>query len=350
MLGIDAARAVAIIGMVMVHVGPTDTIEPGLASRVYGVSHGRASILFAVLAGIGVSLLAGDRSPERLRSVTLRLAWRTLVLLPLGLVLQELGHGVLVILQYYAVYYVVAAFAARMADRVLLALAVLWTVVGPLLYVGIQVWRPSWAAAAGAATASDPPSQIVRDLLLTGSYPVLTWSAPILFGVWLGRRDLRRPATQAVLVVAGTAVGGAAALVARLAGPGGSTGWGQLVLAEAHSQMPLWIAGATGVAAAVLGACLLLASAAPRVTWPFAAMGQLAFTVYVVHLLVLAVAPDLLGRDTVGAASTSVLRFTIATVALCSAWRLLLPRGPLEVLLRLPWSVRRWLGRRHASG
>jgi uncharacterized membrane protein len=61
--GIDVARALAIVGMVMVHVGPQDAGKPGIAAQAYRLSHGRASILFVVLAGIGVSLLAGDRSP-----------------------------------------------------------------------------------------------------------------------------------------------------------------------------------------------------------------------------------------------------------------------------------------------
>lgn len=344
MLGIDVARAVAVVGMVMVHVGPTGPRTGDLASRLYGLTHGRASILFAVLAGIGVSLLAGARRPtaERWRSVVLRLGWRSLVLLPLGLALQELDHGILVILQYYAVYFAVAAAAVGLSDRLLLALAAGLVAVGPVVYVAVRLAWPGWAAAAGPASLSDPVVQIVRDLLLTGSYPLVTWAGPALAGVWLGRRELRGPAAQARLVAAGAALALGAALLARLAGPGARTGWGQLALADAHSQMPLWLAGAVGAAVATLGVCLLVTDALPRLLWPLAATGQLAFTVYVAHLLVLAAAPDLLRRATVADATASVARFTLVTAAACTAWRAVAPRGPLEVVLRLPWAVRRW--------
>ncbi len=52
--GVDAARAIAVLGMVMVHVGPTSAPDTALGN-LYGVSHGRASVLFVLLAGVGVA-------------------------------------------------------------------------------------------------------------------------------------------------------------------------------------------------------------------------------------------------------------------------------------------------------
>ncbi len=52
--------------------------------------------------------------------------------------------------------------------------------------------------------------------------------------------------------------------------------------------MPLWMLGSIGSSCAVLGGMLLLADWLPRATWPLAATGQLALTVYVGHLLLLA--------------------------------------------------------------
>lgn len=344
MLGLDVARALAIIGMVMVHFGPTGP-EEDLSGRLYGVTHGRASILFVVLAGIGVSLLAGDRSPARLRSAAVRLAFRALLLLPLGLALQELDVNVLVILQYYALYFLVVFLVVPLGKRMVLAVAVVAMVGGPVAYIALGRAQPEWFASRVPAAWTDSAGEIVRDLLLTGSYPVLTWMGPVLFGLWLGRQDLRSTAVRVRLLAGG--VGAAvlayttsAVLTARFGPPVTAPAWDQLLVAEAHSQMPLWLIGATGVATAVLATCLLLATRLPRTTWPLAATGQLALTVYVGHLLVLGVAPDLLLRTTVGGAVRTVGAFTVVTVALCTAWRLVLSRGPLEALLRLPWAWR----------
>lgn len=345
MLGLDVARALAIIGMVMVHFGPTGP-EEGLADHLYGVTHGRASILFVVLAGIGVSLLAGDRSPARLRSSAGRLAFRALLLLPLGLALQELDVNVLVILQYYALYFVFAFLVVPLGERLVLAVAVGAVVAGPVAYIALGRAQPEWFESRIPAAWTDGTAEIVRDLLLTGSYPVVTWIGPVLFGVWLGRQDLRSVAVRVRLIAGGAggavvAYGTSALLTARYGAPTTAPAWDELLVAEAHSQMPLWLIGATAVAAAVLGICLLLASWLPRATWPLAATGQLALSVYVGHLLVLGAAPELLVRDTVAGAVRTVGGFTVVTVALCTAWRLVLSRGPLEAVLRLPWAWRR---------
>ena len=342
--GLDLARALAIIGMVMVHFGPTGPGDGGLAARAYGATHGRASILFVVLAGVGVTLLAGDRAPGR--HTGLKLAYRAAVLLPLGLVLQELDTNVLVILQYYALYFLLAGAVVGLADRWLLPLAAGWTIGGPLAYLALWIARPDVLAAGGHATLTDPPARIGADLLVTGSYPVLTWMGPVLVGVWLGRRDLRASGMRWRLVVGGaalTAVASVAALLlaAWLGEPTTAPSWRQLASTEAHSQMPLWLVQATGIATAMIGICLLLADALPRLTWPLVATGQLAFTVYVGHLLMLAAWPDLLQRGTVGDAARTVAVFTLVTAVLCTAWRALLSRGPLEAVLRLPWVWRR---------
>lgn len=344
--GLDAARALAVVGMVMVHFGPFPLSGEDLASVAYRTTHGRASILFVVLAGVGVSLLAGDRSPARLRSSWLRLAYRAAVLLPLGLALQPLDHGVLVILQYYAVYFLVAAAVLPLGDRALLGLALALGVLGPVAHLAGEMALPGWFEAGGPAAITDGPVQITRDLLLTGSYPVVTWSAPVLFGMWLGRRELRATAVRWWLVGGGAAAaavvyGSSLALQGWLGVPGEEPTWLRLVTGEAHSQMPPWLMGATAVATVVIGLTLLLADHLPRLLWPLVATGQLAFTVYVGHLLVLAWAPHLLARETVPAAGLSVLRFTVVTAALAMAWRAAFRRGPLELLLRLPWTWRR---------
>ena len=248
--------------MVMVHVGPFD-VAPGAAGWLYRLTYGRASILFVTLAGVGVSLLAGDRSQQRLSRALWQIAWRVAIFLPLGLYLQELDTPVAVILQYYAAYYVVAAAALRLSDRVLLTIIAVWTVVGPVLWLLGDHDR-------GVAEPGDVLA-VASGLWVDGIYPVLTWGPAILFGVWLGRRDLRSTRTRWLLLAGGmgaaaVAYGGSELLRALFGQPVGDAGFDRLLLAEGHSGMPLNIIGAVGVATALLGACLLLTSALPRLT------------------------------------------------------------------------------------
>lgn len=337
--GIDAARALAIVGMVAVHIGPQPQQIPG---SLYGVTYGRASVLFIVLAGVGVSLLAGDRSAQRLRATSWRLAFRAAVLLPLGLLLDLLPHGVAVILQYYAVYFLVALLLVRASDAGLLLAALGGALAGPVVYLAGQALQPEWFSLGGDVSL-DNPATLPRALLLTGYYPAVTWVPPLAFGMWVGRRDLRATASGWTLLVGGAAAaasayGFAAALVAAVGEPAeDEVSLRLLALSGGHTEMPLSLIGATAVACAVLGGCMLVTARLPRLTWPLVATGQLALSVYVIHLLVIAYDEDLLRRATVGAATASLGRFALVTVVLCSLYRTVRPRGPLEELLHLPF-------------
>ncbi len=331
------ARALAIIGMVMVHIGPYDLPGGGLSGAVYRSTHGRAAIVFIVLAGIGVSLLAGDHSPDRITGARVRLGWRTLVLLPAGLALQTLDIDVAVILQYYAVYFLVAMAVLELSDRALLIVAACSVTLGPVLLIWLERTVPSWFL--GGVPAWDDVPRIVRDIALTGYYPVVVWTAPLVLGMWIGRRDLgsttvMRSVGLAGAVVAAVAFLTSAGLVALLGPASSSTDWNHLHVIEPHNEMPLWMLSSAGIAVAVIAGCVLFARLLPRTTWPLAALGQLALTAYVAHLLVLHWWPQWLDRSTYGAAWLSVGRFTVAALVLATVYRALAARGPFELLLR----------------
>jgi len=339
--GIDAARAVAIVGMVMVHFGPDD--EGGALGRLYGFPSGRAVILFVLLAGVGVSLLAGDRSAARRRDVWSRLGFRAAVLLPAGLALQLLDHGALVILQHYALLFFVAAGAVALGERALLVVALVAVVVGPTIYLGaLRLWPEPFAQ--GPAVITDPPLFIARDLLLTGAYPILTFTGPLLIGMWLGRREPTLRRVRWLMVAVGALLAGASwltsrALIAWLGHPTTEPSWTRLVLDGPHSQMPLWLLGSIGSATAVIGIALVAVDRWPRATWPLVAMGQLALTIYVAHLLMLALWPGLLVRADAAGAAVSAARFALGAALVSVVWRARLARGPLEAALRGRWAL-----------
>jgi uncharacterized membrane protein YeiB len=336
--GIDLARGLAIVGMVAVHIGPTDVT--GLAGRVYAAPHGRASLLFVLVAGLGVSLLSGSRSGS-CSSARWRLGWRALLLLPAGLALQTLDHGVNVILQEYAVLFLLAILALRLSDRWLLGLAATAALIGPLIILWGQLEAPA-VFDRSSVTLADGPFGIVHGLLVSGPYPVVTWVAPFLLGMWLGRQELRSRRVAVRLVVVGGAVASIALLTARgliaVLGPpivGGDVR--SLATSAAHSQMPLWLVGGTGAAVLVLGACLLLAEALPRVTLPLRALGQLALTAYVAHLLALHFAGPQLTSDELSEAVGLLLAFVVLLALMTTAWLDRFARGPLEQVLHVAW-------------
>ncbi|HEV7344509.1 MAG TPA: heparan-alpha-glucosaminide N-acetyltransferase domain-containing protein [Devosia sp.] len=328
--GIDMARALALMGMLAVHFGPTN--DRSLAGQLYALPHGRASVLFVVLAGIGVSLLA--------RSDVARARWRlagfALVLLPLGLTLELLDNRVAVILHHYAAFFLLGAVALRLPTSPLLGAALVMTVLGPAVYFAGRAEWPDLFTRSSVSLWRDPVT-IGRALLISGPYPLLTWAGALLWGMYLGRKDLRSPRLAAVLVGCGIAVAvgtvlASNGLTAMLGRPAGFDDFRVLLTTRAHSQMPLWLVQAMASASAVLGLSLLLARVAGRLVTPLAMLGRMALSAYVLHLLILTGWPDLLRHGGVGHALTAVLSFSAVAALLAMLWRPL-GRGPLETVM-----------------
>lgn len=334
--GIDLARTLAILGMFAVNLGPT--AAESLPEHLYALPHGRASLLFALVAGVGVSLLAASPTATG-RDTRATLLWRAGLLLPLGLALQELDLAVTVVLQTYAVLFIVATLLISLPDRWLLRLVAVTAVAGPLLHLAGERAAPELFARDPIAL-TDPVARIGHGLLLSGPYPLVTWLAPFALGLWLGRRDLRSSTVHRRLLGVGATVAVLTAALSRaliaVTGTSGTDWWEPLLVDAAHSQRPLWLIGATAAAVTVLGASLWIVPRAPRLTAPLVRAGQLALTLYVAHLVAFHLGGDRVTADAVGPAVGLLAAFAATGIGLAVAWRAAFPRGPLEVLLQRP--------------
>lgn len=135
LVGVDAARGLALVGMIAAHVGMTTcglTSVPGLLSQ----AHRRAAALFAVIAGMSLGIMSGRTEPhsgDRLVRTRLRLPARSAMLLVLGAALVVLDSPVSVILGYYAAWLALAIPFLRWRPRRLLVLAAATAVLGPVI-------------------------------------------------------------------------------------------------------------------------------------------------------------------------------------------------------------------------
>ncbi|HEV6952723.1 MAG TPA: heparan-alpha-glucosaminide N-acetyltransferase domain-containing protein [Promicromonospora sp.] len=369
--GADVARGIAVLGMFTAHVGVTSA-DLGTPEGWLGLAHGRSSILFAVVAGVSLALVTGGRVPpsgEALRTARGRILVRAALLLALVAVLDLFGTRVLLILGFYAAYFVLALPFLRLPPARLAAVAVIVAVVGPFL----AYYGPEALSRAGLRLPHDG-SGAVTDFLLTGHYPAVVWLAYVLAGLAVGRSDLRAPTLQLGLVAAGFGVaavsslvsatlvataGGAEAIEQRVAltssafGPthAWSAPWPPLeglYLEGPHDDTMFEAVGSGAFALGVLGLCLLLGRVVearttlwtPRVlraltlvvATPLAAVGALALTVYSAQIVVIwwwtRTRWDLLDPPTNEPLGWMVL----VTLVVATVWRGLLGRGPLERL------------------
>lgn len=327
--GIDAARGLALLGMMATHLLPTFEANADLTPTWVGLTlSGRAAALFAVLAGVGLALSTGKQVPlegKALSAARRGIALRALVIAAVGLSLGGLEVNLAIILVHYALLFLCVLPFLGLKLKALCAWAAGWILLSPVLAYLLRPWllasdpplrlghNPSWEDLS-------TPLPLLGDLFLTGYYPVFQWLAYLLVGLAIGRLALTKAAVPVLLLAGGTAVaalskalgtaamenwGGRAALEEVLNSPGypldsllqvNLTGipqegsWWWLAAAAPHSATTLDLAHTSGVAAAVVGACLLLGRLAEwldlDLLLPLRGAGAMTLTLYTIHVWV----------------------------------------------------------------
>lgn len=348
---VDAARGVALLGMMAVHIVPTGAGDP--LSTLEELARGRSSAAFAVLAGVALALAHGGTRPLRGRAwaaAAAGLVVRCLLIGTLGLLLAEIGSGVAVILVYYALLFALAGPLLSLSAPVLARLAVAACLLVP---VGSQLARRQLAPLRGSSPVwvdLADPGTLLAELTLTGYYPVLAWTTYLLAGLAVGRLRLSSPQVAARILIVGVLLAAGASLASRwLVGRGVADGalpagvsdvavygavptdsWWWLVLGSAHAGTPLDLAHTTGTSLALLGGLLLGYPRIGRAAQPLAWVGGMTLTLYAVHVTALAYG---VGPDDPG---PRYLYHLAGVLVLSAAWRSWAPRGPLEELVSWP--------------
>ncbi len=386
LLGVDLARAVALVGMMAVHIVPAtssalDGTSVHPAALVFG---GRASALFAVLAGLSLALVSGRTRPpagEALRRSRRGILARAAVIAVMGMTLGSLPTGIAVILVNYAALFVVVLPFLGLRARTVAWWATAWLLLSP---VASHLLRSALADTTGPGPGPVPgwlsladPLGFGIDLLLTGYYPVLTWTGYLLVGLALGRSRLLEPRDGVVgpllvalggLVLLATSKALSTTLTAmptvldQLSLPAGSpllrtdptvllqlsmygttptTSWWWLAVSAPHSGTPLDLLHTTGFALLVVGLLSALVLRAPgglrTALVPLAATGAMTLSLYSLHVLVEAVRNQMSATPDAHALQVWLTQ-VVLVVVLATAWRAvtttfgLSPQGPLELV------------------
>lgn len=359
LLGVDAARGVALLGMVAVHiVSPVGA--DGQVSPAFLVAAGRSSALFAVIAGVGLALITRwtpATSARRRARDRVAIATRSVLLIGIGLWLGTFDSGVAVILVYYGVLFLLALPFLGLSSRALAAWSAGTMVVAPVLSHLLRPVLP--------LPSYDVPTleffegsllDALSELTLTGYYPALPWMAYLFAGLAIGKLPLSSPAVAQRLAVGGLSIwfvaaasswvllnplGGLDALRAQspelfgrtletalavgLYGTTPEGSWWWLAVAAPHTATPFDLAATIGSSMAVLGLFLLILDR-PRV-WavPLVSVGGMTLSLYTLHVVML---EEWLPRTMAHAYLWHVVVLTVLAVL----WRRYIGQGPLEFL------------------
>jgi len=290
---IDVARAVAILGMFVIHAVLVLSVtypRSGPLAFVLWVCDGRAAATFVTLAGFGVARLAA-KHPIANADITLRK--RAVILWTMGVLNLIIWPGD--ILRVYGVALLAAPMMLkwRARTRVLLSIGLL-----ALFTIGIAVldWTRHWNLQTLTYLDVWTIEGFVRNLFFDGFRPVVPWLAFFLMGTVLADMDLsdvrlhRRMLAFGLLALGvslGLSIGLDGLLLQHAPQIDALTREG-LVGTTSLPPMPLFMLSAIGTTSLLLGGVLLVVTVAPaRLVAMLAAMGRRALTWYVLHVVVL---------------------------------------------------------------
>lgn len=345
--GFDLARAIAVMGMVVVNFDAMMQIEV-YPMEWMGVAvnfiFGRAATVFVMLAGVSLSLMAGKRT-NRIGEPGMKsyLIKRCILLLLMGTVLSFWWEAD--ILHFYALFIIIGTWivdcSTRMLKRLTLAAALISIPVCAALTVTYDLTD-------GIPFVNDQhwSVQLLFDYLTSRYYAFFPWIAFFLFGILLGRSErangpnYRRWAAVGALVCIIIEVFSAAMMAwveQHIWGIEGNL-WIVFLRSEAFPVTPLFMFSSGASALAVISLCRLVLRRRALVLClaPVLAFGRLSLTLYVSHLifglfLIQWIIKNNGTPDAVLMLNSAGL-FCFAGIFAASFWQRWFKRGPLEAL------------------
>jgi uncharacterized protein len=353
--GVDFARAIAFLGMMMVnfhiYIHNADT-DPAWATQLASLFSGRAAATFVFIAGVGTALLTARwrRTREKTDRRTARLS-----LLKRGLFLFIVGVSFRAqwpydILHFYGAYLALAALVFTLSARWIILLAILTACGFVALYLalppltGIDYWE---------SPGFDAPGAAIRDVFFTGHHPVFPWFAFFLAGLAVGQIDLHKTSNQWKLLFGGVVLIALAKAIKFAAlnlnyvklMPVEEWGFALPYIADlfgssAYPPTPVYVMFGLGVAFIVLSLSLMICASDVRRNFlkPVIYAGQMALTLYLGHVFIGVTGIEWFlpqKMESIFWLYGIVIAFFIASVIFATIWRRYHKRGPVE------WAMRR---------
>ncbi|NVJ97955.1 MAG: DUF1624 domain-containing protein [Alphaproteobacteria bacterium] len=340
LVGLDLARFVAFVGMVIVNFSVVmgGGGDLSFSSAVLGAFEGRAAATFVALAGIGMGLMG----PGQSFVITLK---RAAFLLAIGLLNMLIFPAD--IIHYYAFYFLLGSLFLK-AGNVQIGAAIISLVFGFLILLMVLDYDAGWNWETLDYSGFWTVEGFIRNLLFNGWHPVVPWLGFFLFGLLLARLPLSAARMQGWMMAVGFLVLLGAQALSDMLVTSAPTIDGEslvpLLLTKPVPPGPLYMLAGMGAALLAVGACLRFAALfeSSLILRLLCAPGRQTLTLYFAHIFVgmgtlqaLGLLADqhneFMSSNTVLAAA---LLFAVASLLYAILWDRFFRRGPLEALMR----------------
>ncbi|MCT4663691.1 MAG: DUF418 domain-containing protein [Flavobacteriales bacterium] len=191
-IGIDIARALAIFGMIVVN------FKMVLGSKGNGWEYhfseflsGKAAALFVVLAGTGLALMSNNaianNDLHKQEIIRKNIFKRALLLFLIGL--SYIWIWPADILHFYGIYMLISLWFLRKKSSTIFLGIAFFTLLFPVLLV-LLPYEKGWDFVTLDYQDFWSPIGFFRNLFYNGFHPVIPWVSFMLYGLWLGKKDL----------------------------------------------------------------------------------------------------------------------------------------------------------------
>lgn len=349
-LGIDLARALAIIGMIIVNFKVVFG-ENGLSwvKSFASIFDGKAAAIFVVLAGIGMALMTNsalkNNDRQELKIIKIKIVKRALFLFLVGLICVVIWPAD--ILHFYGIYMLIILLLLTDNEKTILITAIVLILLYPLFIV---LWNYETGRNFDTLEYLDfwTFNGFLRNLFLNGFHPVIPWTAFILFGFWFGKQDLKNVRYIKKAFWVSSIIFILFQILSYLTISFISEGNKQIAneLSEiigTNPMPPLPIYMFNGIAASIsiISACIILGKrfSTNKIILALNKTGQLSLTFYVLHIIIgigiiREINPEKMKNYPIEFSVAYALVFSLLCILFANFWLKNRENGPIEWIMR----------------
>lgn len=349
--GLDVARAIAIFGMIIVNFKIVMGADHGNSALMVFSSlfEGRASALFVILAGMGITFLSRNKQLNscdfEIFRIQVSLFKRAILLIGLGYMFTLIWPAD--ILHFYGFYFLIGLVSINLSDKNLLRLTTAIILIFPVL-MGVIDYEHGWNWKTLNYQNFWTLDGILRHQFFNGFHPVFPWSAFLVFGMWLARKNLLALCTQKKMFAVSLL------LLVTIE----SVFYGLRLFAVDNSELgllkdevtflfstsiipplPQYMLSAICSSLIIIVACVFIYQkyAHSNLLNYLAKTGQLSLSIYIAHVIVGMGLIEYLGlfdTSSIEMALLSAIVFCILSIVFSNIWLKYFKLGPFEILFK----------------
>lgn len=349
-VGIDVARALAVIGMIVVNFKMVFGKRGNpILEQIIGIFDGKAAATFVVLAGVGMAFMTNSSYQN---NDIKALKVRQIALFKRALFLFVVGVSYLVIwpadiLHFYGIYMIISLLLIKVKPKLILLFAICLILLYPLFMLFLD-YESGWNFNTFEYSGFWTIKGFSLNLFYNGFHPVIPWTAFMLIGLWFGRQNLQdKHFVKKALVVSLIVfvfIKILSVLSISLLSEGSEDVANELAQILGTSPMPplpIYMFSGSSIAIFIICSCILISNKFENSFFIVALIktGKLALTFYVAHVVIGMGLLEMISTRSLGGFSLEfsviyAMAFSLLCIVFATIWMKYFSIGPIEWIMR----------------